>query len=202
MDYLVIALGLLATCVAIRGDTWDPTKMLWRRLTIVGWAALIVALSSAGAAVYKVHVERSARAARRQAAEAVFNNFVQAPKRELTTIYIFSSDPGYPKDSKTKAAEIKEQFSKIAIYDEALNAYIDVLDEKEITSILNMSTLLRDSDADGDPNDWSSLGRALDSNLTVLEHSFYNLPKRKYSFCARFDTASHLAIDLFSPAQN
>jgi hypothetical protein len=44
IEVVLALLAILATGTGIRGDTWDKTQSGWRRLTITGWIAALIAI--------------------------------------------------------------------------------------------------------------------------------------------------------------
>ena len=99
MAYLTIILAVIATCIAIRGETWNSNETSWPSLTTVGWLAPTIAILSAGLEAYKTQVEHSSSEFCRRTAVAVFRNLVQQPKSYVALEVIFSQgkDPDFSK---------------------------------------------------------------------------------------------------------
>lgn len=69
MKYVLVLLALFATLIGVRGDTWDRKAVGWRRLTGMGWAAVVIAVLAAISSVWLEYEERSVLSEKARRAE-------------------------------------------------------------------------------------------------------------------------------------
>lgn len=54
-DSIPLIIALLSTLVGIRGNTWNPRRNGWKRLTLMGWIVTALALGSFAAALFNAY---------------------------------------------------------------------------------------------------------------------------------------------------
>lgn len=62
MSYISALIALAATILGVRGHTWNDRSMShrwWQRITVAGWAAITLALLSAGVSLKEAHLAAS-----------------------------------------------------------------------------------------------------------------------------------------------
>jgi len=193
MAYLTTILGLLATLIAIRGNTWDASAPSWRHLTRVGWAALVIALAACTLEIYKVHAEHALRERNRLTAHHSINEITGEVWLRLEMVA-----PSRPNVNE-RVKFIKSDFDRIAReYDETLSVFKDYFEASESEAVLHVSNTMRQTPSSGDRWFWDAYILVLDQDREKLASIFCNGSPKDVADCKLGVDLSQL-MDPISP---